>query len=41
VAALLFAGSVQAQEALSVSGYFKSLLIGSRTLVPPQETPWT
>jgi hypothetical protein len=37
VAALLFAGSVQAQEALSVSGYFKSLLIGSRTLVPPQE----
>lgn len=36
-AALLLAGGAQAQEALSFSGYFKSLLIGSRTVAPPHE----
>lgn len=36
-AALLFATGTQAQETLSFSGYFKSLLIGSRTVMPPNE----
>lgn len=36
-AALLLAGGAQAQEALSFSGYFKSLLICSRTVAPADE----